>query len=196
MEFIIHFKKDKMPIKEDNNKRISNQESKKFQNGQIANNAGLVLLWPFLGSLFFELGLVEDKRFKGIENATLAIYILNFLATGIRNVSENELLIPKIMIGWDTEKLIPSDIILSDDICNECDHLMKTFIKHWSVLKSASLNGLREGFLQRLAFIEKKDDGWHLKFERKGADILLDQLPFSISIIKFKWLQEPLIISW
>jgi len=196
MELLKHLKKDEMPIKEDNNKRISNQESKIFQYGQIANNAGLVLLWPFLDSLFFKLGLLEKNRFKGMEDATLAIYILNFLATGIRNVREHELLIPKIMIGWDTVTVIPSNIILTDNICNECDHFMKTFIKHWTVLKSTSPDGLREGFLQRIAFIEKKDDGLHFKFDRREIDILLDQLPFQISIIKLKWLQEPFIISW
>jgi hypothetical protein len=35
-----------------------------------------------------------------------------------------------------------------------------------------------------------------LQVERRGFDILLDQLPWNMGIIKTQWMDEPLSVDW
>jgi len=132
----------------------------------IVRNAGLVLLWPYLNSLFSVTGLLANDQFKGREEAVLAIYMLHYLATGSKSSEEQDLFIPKVMTGWDPESEVPSKITPEDSILTECDSLLAACINNWSVLKSTSPDGLREAFLKRSALIERKDYGWYFELER------------------------------
>jgi hypothetical protein len=166
-------------------------------NSLIVINAGLVLVWPFLERLFSFAGLLNDNnQFKGREEAALAIYMLHYLATGNKTSIEQDLFIPKVLVGWDTELEVPSKVDPGDSILTECDQLLAAIIMHWSALKSTSPDSVRETFLSRSALVEKKDDGWYFIFERRGVDILLNQLPFGISVIKFEWLDYPIWVTW
>ncbi len=162
----------------------------------IVKNAGLVLVCPFLDKLFSFAGLLTNNKFKSADEAALAIYMLHYLATGDKNSVEQDLTIPKILVGWDSDLVVPSEINPGDSLYKECDNLLSAIIMHWSVLKGTSPGGLREAFLARSAQIERKDDGWYFVIERRGVDILLDQLPFGISVIKLDWLDYPVYVAW
>ncbi len=165
-------------------------------NSLIVRNAGVVLVWPFFDKLFSLTGLLNNNQFKCRDEAALAIYMLHYLATGNKSSDEQDLFIPKVLVGWDTELEVPSKIDPGDSILTECDQLLTSLIKHWSALKSTSPEGLRETFLTRSALIERKDDGWYFIFERRGVDVLLNQLPFGISVIKLGWLDYPVYVTW
>ena len=100
------------------------------------------------------------------------------------------------MTGFNLELNTPADIVLEESIINECDKLLRAVIRNWSVLKSTSPNGLRQTFLQRSALIKQQDNEWNFMFERKGVDVLIDKLPYGLSLIKFKWLDNPIHVSW
>lgn len=164
--------------------------------GLLVTNAGLVLLWPYFSALFSEFHLLENNKFKGQEEANQALYMLHYLATGSRQAEEHELFVPKILSAYDLETAVPEPIELNEDVYKECDQLLKIAIKNWAVLKSTSPAGLRQTFLQRSALTYFKDDAWHFMFEKKGVDVLIDYLSFPISVIKLKWMDYPIYVTW
>jgi hypothetical protein len=63
-------------------------------------------------------------------------------------------------------------------------------------LKNTSQEGLRQSFLQRDGLLMVKPASMKLQVERRGFDILLDQLPWNMGIIKTQWMDEPLSVDW
>jgi hypothetical protein len=55
---------------------------------------------------------------------------------------------------------------------------------------------LRETFLQRPGKLEWHSDKVTLTVETKTVDILLDQRPWSIALIKLPWMALPLYVTW
>jgi len=69
-------------------------------------------------------------------------------------------------------------------------------INHWEVLKNTSADGLREAFLQRRGKLSRVDGGWLMQVEQRAIDVLLNKLPWGISIIKLPWMNEMLFVEW
>ncbi|MDB4582352.1 contractile injection system tape measure protein [Draconibacterium sp.] len=191
--------RSKTNVKTDIKNRLDNtseETQKEFEKGIFANNAGLVVLWPYLNSLFKELNLLDKNRFLNDKAKQQALFILHYLATGETKTEEHELLIPKIITGYTLQQTVPLTIHLEQSVTDECDKLLQNAIRNWSILKSTTPNGLRQSFLQRNAIIKFKEKQWHFLFERKGIDILIDRLPYGLSVIKFNWLMYPIYVSW
>lgn len=74
--------------------------------------------------------------------------------------------------------------------------LIQALIKHWTALKNASINGVRESFLNREAILRDQDTHWTLQVERKGFDVLVDALPWSFSLVKTPWMDNPMEVQW
>jgi hypothetical protein len=56
---------------------------------------------------------------------------------------------------------------------------------------------LQEGFIQREGKITRKNNDWHLLIEKKAQDILLNRLPWGISLIHLPWLgKSNLYVKW
>jgi len=172
------------------------REKEDLSLGLFPENSGLVLLWPYLQTLFSRFHLMKEDQFRGIEEKTRALYMLHYLATGTLNAEEHQLLVPKILIAYDLDLPVPLYCELDDTVREECDQLLENLTKHWSALKSTSPGGLRRTFLQRHALIKFKDYGWHFIFERQGVDVLIDRLPYPLSVIKLKWLENPVYVLW
>jgi hypothetical protein len=69
-------------------------------------------------------------------------------------------------------------------------------IQHWKILGSTSVAGLRETFLQREGQLTRRDDHWQLLVEPRPFDMLLDQLPWGYSTVKFPWMQQVMHVDW
>ena len=78
----------------------------------------------------------------------------------------------------------------------EAETVLQAAISHWQALKNTSINGLRSSFLLRQGLVREVENGWRLRVERKPFDILLDQLPWGIGIIKLPWMEEILWVEW
>lgn len=160
----------------------------------VLKNAGLLLLNPFYKTLFTELELLD--KYNTITNKSLAALTLHFVATGNSNAPESSLMIEKYIFDIPITSNISDDIILSDSIKKEVDEMLLTVIDHWTVLKSTSIEGLREIFLQRQGKFVHREHGHEIVIERKSIDILLDKLPWNISLIKFPWKKDILFVDW
>ncbi|WP_428667694.1 contractile injection system tape measure protein [Runella sp.] len=179
--------------------RIKKSESKSENNLPVdsesiyVNNAGLVLLHPFLNAFFESVNVAQTGQ---LTNKARALQLLHFLATGELFGPEYELMLPKILCGaapqaWfeTTDELVESDR-------QEADHLLTAVIGHWNVLGQTSPDGLREAFLKRPGKLSRRGDGWLLQVERHSFDILLEQLPWNISVFRLPWMNDLIWVEW
>lgn len=160
------------------------------------SNAGLVLLHPFLPGLFQELYITIENKWVSDAEQYKAVLILEFLASGNEGFEEFNLMLNKLLCGISMNEIVDANTKLDDEIKLECEDLLNNVITHWSVLRNISVAGLREAFLQRSGELLKIETGWFLKVEKSGADVLLNQLPWNISIIKLPWMNESLTVEW
>lgn len=183
-------KEDKKVVGKKQKKREVEEE------GLFVDNAGLVLLHPFLSSLFTDFELLAEGQFKDSESQTIAVHLLHYLATKQEFAAEHELAMEQFLCGWDSDWPIEREVALSREMKNECETLLTAAIGHWSALKNTSPDGLREGFLQREGKLILNDFQDRLIVESKTHDVLLSYLPWGYSIFKLSWMKSALYVEW
>lgn len=160
--------------------------------------AGLVLLHPFLVKLFEATGVkMPQEKQIAPKDLPRAAALLHFLATGIDEVYEFELIFIKILLGLSPAQSLPvSRGLLSNEVKEEAHTVLQATVTHWSVLKNTSIEGLRSSFLSRQGLLRDEEHGWHLQVEPHSYDLLLHHLPWSISIVRLPWMHKPLHTEW
>ncbi|GJQ22223.1 MAG: hypothetical protein HBSAPP01_00130 [Candidatus Brocadia sapporoensis] len=175
------------------NKPIMRSTHPDIEEGLYIENAGLVLLHPFLPRLFTGLGIAgEDKLFQ----PERALCLLHLLATGQIIAPEHELILPKILCNVPLETPVESDVALTLAEQEEAAALLAAVIRHWDALRNTSADGLRGTFLLRPGKVSLRGSDWLLIVESRGFDVLLDQLPWGISMIKLPWMERMLWVEW
>lgn len=162
--------------------------------GIYVDNAGLVLLHPFLPKLFEALQIAQGDKLLQHERA---VCLLHHLATGSVKAPEYLVMLPKILCNIDLLTPVESDLALTSDEQEECLALLEAVIRHWGALGSCSPDALRGTFLLRPGKLTLRQDGeWLLQVEPSGCDILLDELPWSVSMIRLPWMGSMLWVEW
>lgn len=166
--------------------------------GIMVDNAGIILLGVYLPAFFQELKLTDGKVFPTPDDQYRAIHLLHYLATGLEHPEEPALTLPKLLCGLPLEEPVPLELELSEAGKNESNDLLKAAIQNWPALKNTSPDGLRSGFLQRMGHLSRTEtqSAWLLRPERLGQDMLLERLPWSISVIKLPWMEEAVQVEW
>ena len=162
----------------------------------FTRQAGLILLHPYLHSLFTETECIVDKNFISDASCEKAVQILHYLATGRIGAPEYELIMEKTLCGMPIQQPISKKSRLLEKDRIEADHLLSSFIGHWSRLGNTSIAALRETFLQREGMIRFKESFIEVLVEAKSVDILLHALPFGISYISLPWLNQTIQTEW
>jgi hypothetical protein len=179
------------PSQVDKGEEISDEEIKE---GIYIDNAGLILLHPFLPRFFETLGIANKSEIIQTEKA---LALLHYLTTGQTNTPEYELVLPKILCNIPLSTPIPSEIEITQNEKDEASALLDAVIKHWEALRDTSRDGLRGSFLIRPGKLSlKDDDDWLIQVESRTFDILLEQLPWGISMIKLPWMNKMLWVEW
>ncbi|SMD41979.1 hypothetical protein SAMN00777080_0515 [Aquiflexum balticum DSM 16537] len=173
-----------------------NNKEEQFEDSIYIQNAGMVLLHPFLTALFENLNLVKDKAFISINHRNQAIGLLEFLVWGDNKHSENSFPLNKILCGISPGDLWVGEFEMPQNLKNEGEELLTEVIRHWEVLKNTGIDGLRETFLQRPGKLSHNQNGWKLIVEQKTVDILIGSLPWGLGIIKMPWMAEMLFVEW
>jgi hypothetical protein len=162
--------------------------------GIYIDNAGLILLHPFLPALFEGTGVLAGNK---ITEPYRALFLLHYLCTGQQEAPEYDLTFSKIICGIPAEEPVPAHVTLPSQDLEEADALLSACIRHWSILQNTSHDGLRGTFLLRQGRLTTAfDGGWLLQVERQSVDILLDHLPWGIGIIKLPWLPQLIHVEW
>jgi hypothetical protein len=159
-------------------------------------NAGLVLVATFLPALFKELQWTSDGKFINKDHQVKAVFLLHYLSTGDIAAPEYTLQLNKILCGLDLEEPIPFSAELTDKEKNEADQLLEDIITHWTVLKNSSVEGLQGSFIIRDGLLSFSNERWLLQVDRKGYDILLDQIPWSWKMIRSDWMNTYIETEW
>ena len=160
-------------------------------------NAGVIILAPYLSPLFKELGLFDGKVFISDEAKERAVYILQYLATGEEEVfEEHEMVLNKILCGVGIGAPLTLSFVISEKEKEECLNLLQAVADNWTALKGTSRTGMRDAFFMRDGILEQQANGWNLKIEKTTIDILLDKLPWGISILQMPWSKEMIFVNW
>lgn len=161
-------------------------------------NAGVVLLNPFIVNFLKKVELVNEGDFVDDYSREKAVHIIHYLASGQTELPEYDLLLPKLLCGLNFGDPIDRFVELKERETKEAENLLSAAVKHWGALGNASPDALREGFLQREGKLEKVTNGWRLYVEQKTVDILLSKLPFGwgLGTVKFPWMNEVLYVEW
>ena len=161
------------------------------------DNAGLVLLAPFFGRVFKNLGYLDQQRhFVSDAARTRAVHFSQFLVTAEQHPAECSLVLNKILCGLAVAEPVQRFVELSEDERAAAGEVVDSALQHWSALKRTSAPVFRETFLQHVGILGRGDGHWLLRIERTAVDVLLDSLPWAISIIKHPWMHQALMVDW
>ncbi|GAA5167646.1 contractile injection system tape measure protein [Viridibacterium curvum] len=176
------------------------EDSTDTQLGLRVASAGLVLAHPFLSSLLLECRLLDDKEIP-VAKLPRAAALLHWLAWSRDEVHEFELGFIKPLLGLSPDAALAVSPGLIDDTDKaECAALLSAMVSHWPALRSTSAEGLQTTFLQRTGLLRPisngPQEGWQLQPEPRPFDMLLGQLPWSISIVRLPWMTRPIFTDW
>lgn len=159
-------------------------------------NAGMVLAGAYLERLFGMLGMARSDAFVSPASAKRAVHLLQYLATGEVGAPEPQLVLNKVLCGLQPETPMRREFEITPQESQAIDGLLGAMISHWKIIGNTTVAGLRESFLQREGHLSRDDDGWQLTVEERSFDMLLDQLPWGFSLLKFHWMERPLHVDW
>ena len=162
--------------------------------GIFIQNAGLVLLAPFLPTLLERVGVASDGALK---DPGMAMALMHYLACGEEGPAEFQVVLPKVLCGWEIETPIDLPGTIPAVMKDEARQLLESAVAHWAILKDTSAAGLQEAFLSRAGKISQtRNDDWLLQVEQRPFDMLIQQLPWSFKLIKLSWMTRLLRTEW
>jgi hypothetical protein len=164
--------------------------------GIAINNAGIVLLWPYLRHFFEKTGLMKAGKFVNTDSARRAVGLLQYCANGEEETAEFILPLNKLLCGCDICSPVERLFEISAAERLESDKLLEAVIANWQALKNTTIEGFRSAFLQREGLLTEKKRGWLMQVDRRAHDVLLEHLPWGISLVKLSWMPKPLIVQW
>lgn len=167
-----------------------------YGEGVSIGNAGLILFWPFYGRFFNALGMVGREGMKGDEIRERAIQLLQYIATGKTEFEEWDLTLNKILCGAAPDFPIAPKIDLSEEEVELCNKLIMGSIYNWEKMRGTRLETFRETFVRREGRLYQKDNRWELIVDKKAYDVLLDTLPWNISMINLSWMNTRITVQW
>ncbi len=160
------------------------------------NNAGLCLLWPFLGTFFESLELMQNNRFHDLAAKQCAISLLHYLATEELNPPEYRLPFNKLLCAMDISDVFDFESPLTALQIEACDALLLAVINNAPILNNMSINGFRGSFLLRPGSLSADQSSWLLRVERETYDLVLARFPWTWQWVKLPWMEHPLRVEW
>lgn len=159
-------------------------------------NAGIVLLSPFIPRLLERLNFTANGQFTSQQSRERAAQFLQYVVTGKQGTTNPDLALNKIICGLSPEISLSENIEITTEATALSDQLLKALIAQWNALGKTSVEGLRQTFLIREGILSESPEQWKLTVDHKAFDVLLNQCPFSFSLIKYPWMQKVLVVEW
>lgn len=166
------------------------------ENDILVANAGLVIAWPFFATAYRKLGYLEDNKFKDFHSRQQAVLFLHYLVYNHMPEDESPLYLNKLLCGIEPAEFISTGGPAGEGWAEMRTDLWKAVIQQWNVLGTTSVEGLIDTFIVRNGKVKKAPGGYNVLVERKTLDILLDRLPWPISIIKPAWNNYIITVTW
>ncbi|KOY61549.1 hypothetical protein AM629_13475 [Photorhabdus heterorhabditis] len=159
------------------------------------NNAGILILWPMLATLFNHFGLLETQQFIHHQAQFSAVDLLDYLIWGdeegqIERKTLNNVLCG-LMVNEDNES-----IFLEPEKRLITEQWLDAVIAQLLGWKNLSRNDVRQLFLQRPGKLLIGEQEIKIIIQRQTFDLLLNDWPWPLHIAKLPWLNQPLSIDW
>ena len=167
----------------------------------VSQDVGLVILWPFLPTLFFKLGLLHpgegpianqfiDQRARMTAHAILCrIAKIDPLIEVSHTVN--------ILLGLTITEEIEQPVELDDKTISLIEQMLHAVINRWSLLKNMPIEEFTRLFIARQGVVTANQQGWQIQVEKQPQDVLMAQLPWGLGIIQLPWLGQLLInVEW
>ncbi len=160
------------------------------------DNAGLVILWPFLSHFFKHMDLMDKKGFKDRASLHRAVLLLQYLVTEEERPPEYHLPLNRILCGMDLATVFEQENPVSEAEAQECEALLEAVIAQVPILKKMSPRGFRGTFLIRKGVLSTRDGAWLLRVTRNEFDVVLDHFPWSMAWVKLPMMSQTLQVEW
>ena len=165
------------------------------EEGFYTGQAGLILLHPFLPTLFKETGLLNSSnQFENDEHKVQAVRLLAYLSGA--NPKDWDLGFEKLLCSLDEAVINQVESELPEDHKKACDELLEAVIQYWPPLQQSSISALQQTFIRRFGKCTERHEIYLVNIERTGVDILLEDLPWSFNVIKFPWMTNLIEVTW
>jgi hypothetical protein len=199
-QFLEQYKKfyDSEELKNENLSFQSDEVLPKINKGEQLQiyNAGLALIWPFVGTLFTKLGYIKDKAFIDKSNQFRAVHLLQYIIDGGDTSPEFVLVFNKLICGIPLSDPLDMFVTLTKEEKHQGDQFLESIKVKWKEMKNTSLDTFRDSFLKRGGTLTFDGKNWKLQVESKPIDVLLRKLPWGISLIKFHWIDYIIFVEW
>ena len=168
-----------------------------FEEHCLVDDAGLVILHPFLPTLFERLGyLDEERKFSSLAHQERAAHLLRWIAGFALPHLDYQMALEKVLCDLPLSYPIDSEIELTDLEKEEGVQVLRSVCQYWPPLNGTSPEGLQQSFMRRKAIIVYEDNTWMVRVEGQAIDILLDDLPWEISLLLLPWKEEMIMVEW
>lgn len=163
--------------------------------GQYVQNAGLVLIHPFIKTFFEHCDLL-NKETQQLTDPEMCVHLLHYIATGNTNAPEYEMIFEKFLCNIPVHQSISRHIKLSRKHKSQAKNVIESVLHNWSPMKKSSPALLQNEFFQRPGKLIVSNHDYTLTVERKTQDILLDRLSWGIGFVKLPWKEKFLLVNW
>ena len=169
------------------------QRQQQTQHGGITtDDAGLVLLWPYLGTFFQQVGLLKDQQFideaAQLHGARLLMHIAYGPALMEADYLGDIAACANVLVGLPVETWVEVEAVTAEQ--QACiDALLGSVIGHWAALKGMPVSGFRELFLLRQGMIEVGDGGLSMGVQKQPQDVLLRVCPWGVGTVVLPWFE-------
>ncbi|MCH7400363.1 contractile injection system tape measure protein [Belliella kenyensis] len=163
-------------------------------NVHYIQNAGLIIIHPFLENFFRKIEVLDQKKSVSKDKIDLAIHALHYISSGKEQPPEYQLVFEKYLCGIPQNYPVDRFFILEESIKEEISNLFNAILSNWKRLKFTSPEALRDLFFLREGKLE--EDNHRLVVKRMAQDLLLENLPWSISVVKLPWFSKPIYVDW
>jgi len=159
------------------------------------HNAGIVLAAPFLNRFFQTLKYIENGQFINQEKQKRAVVLLEYFYPP-HEISETSMILNKALCGLEIRTPVPVWMKPEAFELKEIDELIQSLIHYWTTLKNTSVDAFKYNFFNRNAIMTMNEHQLHLHIQRESIDVLIETLPWSISIIKHAWMKNIIMVNW
>lgn len=105
--------------------------------------------------------------------------------------------VANLFVGYEADTVVSRLTELSDTECETAGQIFSVLIAHWQALKNMPPSSIQQMFLQRQATIKTFSLGTAVSVQKQAVDVLMQKLPWGLSMIRFPWLNDRLIsVEW
>lgn len=168
------------------------------ETGLLIENAGIVILAPYLPQLFTLLGLTDQAGVFVSDKAQFkAVAVLHRLSGGRSGKTTTNFPLNKLLCGLAFDASLPLMSPLSKFEKAELNDLLISVLANWGALKNCSVKALQLNFFRRKGLLRTEADHHTLTVERTEFDLLIDSMPWSFNLIRYAWFHDYFIeVLW